>query len=181
MNEKAGRLARELQQTRPFRSPAQEALIALLRTSDLLRRSLAAVVEPRGVTLQQYNVLRILRGAGEGGLPTLEIAERMIERTPGITRLLDRLETKGWVDRERCPRDRRQVLCHLTEGGRNLLAGLDAPVSEADERAVSILSREEQIELIRLLDTVRAGHRKPDDESTQELNEATYHSKEKPS
>jgi hypothetical protein len=57
-------------------------------------RRLAGVVEPHGVTLQQYNVLRILRGAGEGGLPTLEIAQRMIEHAPGITRLLDRLERK---------------------------------------------------------------------------------------
>ena len=68
----------EIKQTKPFRSRRQEGAVALLRTADRLRRTLTAVVERRGITLQQYNVLRILRGAGEEGLPTLEIAERMV-------------------------------------------------------------------------------------------------------
>src|SRR5437867_4356503 len=95
-------IERELKQTRPFPSRRQEAAVALLRTADRLRHLLTRWLEPAGITAQQYNVLRILRGALPGPLPTLEIAERMIERTPGITRLLDRLEAKRLVGRERC-------------------------------------------------------------------------------
>ena len=92
-----GRLQQELKQRKPFQSVAQEALLGLMRTTDLMRRQVAAFVEPHGITLQQYNVLRILRGGGTDGVPTLEVAERMVEQTPGITRLLDRLEAKGFV------------------------------------------------------------------------------------
>jgi DNA-binding MarR family transcriptional regulator len=119
------RLQRELKQQRPFAAPTQEAAVALMRTADLMRRALSAVVEPLDVTIQQYNVLRILRGAGERGLPTLEIAERMIEQAPGITRLIDRLEAKQLVARERCDTDRRQVFCRITGEGLELLAQLD--------------------------------------------------------
>ncbi len=80
-------LQREIKQRKPFQSRAQEAAIGLLRTADTVRREIASVVEPHGITLQQYNVLRILRGAGALGLPTLEIAARMVEQAPGITRL----------------------------------------------------------------------------------------------
>ncbi len=97
-------LAREIQQKRPFQSARQEAALGLLKTVDVLRLHISRVLEPFGVTDQQYNVLRILRGAGQDGLPTLEIAERMIERAPGITRLIDRLETKGLVSRESAAR-----------------------------------------------------------------------------
>ena len=121
-------LQRELRQRRPFNSPAHEGVVALLRTADLLRRHGSALLEGQGITLQQYNVLRILRGAGDAGLPTLEVAGRMIEQTPGVTRLLDRLEAKGLVRRQRCPKDRRQHLCWITAEGLALLAGLDEPV-----------------------------------------------------
>ena len=116
---------------------------------------MALVVEPAGVTLQQYNVLRILRGAGDAGLPTLEIADRMIERTPGITRLLDRLEAKQLVRRSRCPKDRRQMLCWITPEGGTLLASLDAPMIAAQDAVVAALSREDQQQLIALLERVR--------------------------
>src|SRR4029077_205344 len=84
-------LQHELRQRRPFTSPAHEAVVGLMRTADLVRRHMTALVEPHGITLQQFNVLRILRGAGDDGLPTLEVAERMVEQTPGVTRLLDRI------------------------------------------------------------------------------------------
>src|ERR1051325_2154201 len=87
----------DLKQTKPFSGPSQEATVALLHTADLVRRSVTAVVEPHGVTLQQYNVLRILRGATQAGLPPREIAERMVEEAPGITRLVDGLESKKLV------------------------------------------------------------------------------------
>src|SRR5438128_7791686 len=113
-NVMAVRVQEEIRQRRPFPSVAQEAVVALMRTADLVRRHATALLEPHGLTLQQYNVLRILRGAGADGLPTLEIADRMIEQTPGITRLLDRLEAKELVRRQRCPKDRRQHLCWIT-------------------------------------------------------------------
>ncbi len=152
-----GRLAAELKQTRPFRSRRQEGVLALLRTADVVRRTVSAVIEPSGITLQQYNVLRILRGAGPEGLPTLEIASRMIESSPGITRLLDRLEEKKLVARVRCPKDRRQVLCTATPEALRLLATLDAPVHEADDGALRILSDRQTDLLIALLDAIRTG------------------------
>lgn len=132
-------------------------MLGLLRTSDVVRRSLSAIVEPHGITLQQYNVLRILRGAASAGLPTLEIAHRMVEQAPGITRLLDRLEAKALVRRERCPKDRRQVLCWITDPGAILLAELDQPIARSDDTTLRMLSHEEKKRLIRLLDTIRAG------------------------
>jgi DNA-binding MarR family transcriptional regulator len=150
-------LLRELRQGRPFPSPAQAAVVSLLRTVDVVRRRVAAVVEPHGITSQQYNVLRILRGAGAAGLPTLAIAERMIEQAPGITRLLDRLEAKSLVRRERCPGDRRQVLCRITPAGNALLTALDATLDRVDRRVVAGLDDEELGALLRLLDKVRAG------------------------
>ncbi len=126
-----GTVKDEIKQTRPFASPADEAVVTLLRTADKLRAALSAVVEPHGITLQQYNVLRILRGAGDAGLPTLEIAARMIEHNPGITRLLDRLEAKKLVRRERCPHDRRQVLCYATPLALRTLRETDGPVERA--------------------------------------------------
>ena len=108
-------LQREIRQRRPFPSAGQECVVSVMRTADLLRRRGAAFLEPFGITVQQFNVLRILRGGGPNGLPTLEVGARMVEETPGITRLLDRLESKGLVRRQRCPKDRRQHLCWITE------------------------------------------------------------------
>src|ERR1700738_3820994 len=109
-----GAVQQEIRQRRPFASVAQEAIVALMRTTDLVRRQIAALVEPYGITPQQLNVLRILRGAGADGLPTLDVASRMIEQTPGVTRLLDRLEAKELVRRPRCPHARRKTPCWVT-------------------------------------------------------------------
>ena len=149
-------LQREIRQRKPFRSSAQEAVVGLLRTTDRVRRTLAGVVEPRGITLQQYNVLRILRGSRPRGLPTLEIAARMVEHAPGITRLLDRLEAKTLVRRRRDADDRRQVMCQITPAGLKLLAGLDAGLQRADESTLGMLSRRDLRRLIALLDRIRA-------------------------
>ena len=156
--EKMSPLQKEIRQSKPFRSRGQEVVVALIRTADLVRRVVGRVLEPYDITVQQYNVLRILRGAGEQGLPTLEIGERMVEHAPGVTRLLDRLEVKGLVRRQRCPEDRRQVLCWLTPAGAELVERLDEPVDSADAEAVAMLAPEEQERLLRLLDAVRAGH-----------------------
>ena len=152
--------SREIRQQKPFRSARQEAALGLLKTVDLLRRREAEVMEPFGVTDQQYNVLRILRGAGRDGLPTLEIAHRMIEQAPGITRLIDRLEKKGLVVRRRCETDRRQVYGVLAPAGRRLLARMDAPVARMDA-LLSPLADDDVATLIRLLDALRAGLASP--------------------
>ncbi|KAB2968160.1 MAG: MarR family transcriptional regulator [Thermoanaerobaculia bacterium] len=154
----------EIRQTRPFPSPAQEAGVGLMRTADVIRRALAGVVEAEGITHQQYNVLRILRGSAPEPLPVLEIAARMIEQTPGITRLLDRLEARGLVRRERCRQDRRQVLCSISAAGRAAVGALDAPVERALERGFALLGREDTRRLAELLDRVRSGFRAHDDE-----------------
>lgn len=130
--------------------------MTLLHTADHLRNALAAVVEPYGITLQQYNVLRILRGAGKAGLPTLEIAQRMIERNPGITRLLERLEAKDLVRRRRGPEDRRQVVCQATPAALALLAALDDPIGATGDRLLAPLAGPRTTELVRSLDTLRA-------------------------
>jgi DNA-binding MarR family transcriptional regulator len=148
-------ILREIKQTRPFSSRSEEATVALLRTTDLVRRSIAAVVEPHGITLQQYNVLRILRGAGAEGLPTLEIAQRMIEQTPGITRLIDRLESKKLVTRRRCTEDRRCVYCIVTNAGLALLAKLDRPVTAAADSVFKIGNQRELGQLVVILDRLR--------------------------
>lgn len=156
MAKKTLTLREEIRQNKPFESPAQEAILGLQRTDDILQRRFTQLVEPHGISLQQYNVLRILRGAGQEGTPTLEIADRMIEKTPGITRLLDKLESKRLVKRKRCPEDRRQVLCWITDSGLRLLADLDRPMSEAGTSAMQSLKTTELRELISLLERVRA-------------------------
>ena len=148
-------LREEIRQTKPFASPAQEAILGLYRTADLLQRTFAQIVEPRGISLQQYNVLRILCGAGKQGTPTLDIADRMIEKTPGITRLLDKLEAKHLVRRERCRGDRRQVLCWITPHGLQLLADLDKPLTSAGEKVAQPLKSSELQTLIALMQKIR--------------------------
>ena len=157
MTQKRLSLREEIRQNKPFQSPAHEAILALSRTSDVLQRRFTQLVEPHGISLQQYNVLRILRGAGQEGTPTLEIADRMIQKTPGITRLLDKLEAKQLVRRKRCPEDRRQVLCWITDAGLRLLADLDKPMADSGTRAMESLTTPELRELIAVLERVRGG------------------------
>lgn len=148
------RLQEEIRQTRPFRNAAQEASLSLLRTADLFRRLGAATLAPYDLTLQQYNVLRILRGAN-GPLPTLEIAERMLEQAPGITRLVDRLEAKQLVERVPCKSDRRQVHCHITPTGLALLETIDPKIDEADGLLERALTPEQLQQLIDALAAAR--------------------------
>lgn len=131
--------------------PARLAYVTLLSTADKVRNSFETVCAPFDITSQQYNVLRILRGAEPEGLPTLTIAERMIERTPGITRMVDRLEAKGLVAREVRPHDRRCVYCRITKKGLSLLKLLDEPVEEFNSAAFHALSAAELKQLIALL------------------------------
>jgi DNA-binding MarR family transcriptional regulator len=151
-------LQTELRQRKPFQSAAHEAVVGLMRTADLIRRHATAVVEPHGITLQQFNVLRILRGAGDTGLPTLDVAERMVEQTPGVTRLLDRLEAKELVRRQRCTKDRRQHLCWITTKGLALLEKIDAAAARSPEESMKGLRSKDRVTFIRLMDAIRAAH-----------------------
>ena len=157
MPTKTSVLRDELKQTRPFASPAHEGLVSILRTAAIVQRHMSQVVEGSGVTIQQYNVLRILRGAGSAGLPTLAIRDRMIEEAAGITRLLDKLESGGYVVRERSTPDRRQVLCQITPAGLRVLTALDEPVDAANFFVLGMLDEQEKNALIELLGAVRAG------------------------
>ena len=132
--------------------------MSILRTANYLRTFCSPIFDLHSITPQQYNVLRILRGAGQEGLPTLQIAERMIEHAPGITRLLDRLEAKKLVRRERPSGNRRQVLCYVTKAGLDLVRELDGPMQEQAVEALRSLKKSEIDELIRLLERARNEH-----------------------
>lgn len=133
---------------------ARDTVVGLLRAADRVRRQISHLVEPHGLTLQQYNVLRILEEAREDGVPTLEVGARMIEETPGVTRLLDRLEAKGFIRRQRCPRDRRQHLCWLTNDGTRLLEQLRPVIAEAHEQALGRLATSERQQAATLFDRI---------------------------
>ncbi len=148
-------LQAEMGQRRPFRSRRQEAAVALLRTASVVTRAFARLVEPSGLSWPQYNALRIVRGAGSGGIATLAIRERMIDEGTTITRLLDKLETAGLIRRERSEPDRRQVLCFVTADGRRMLDGLDAKVDALDEEVTGGLSEARVATFIGLLDEIR--------------------------
>ncbi len=126
-----------------------------MKTADHLRRLHSPIFEARGITEQQYNVLRILRGAGSEGLPTLSVGERLIEQTPGITRLVDRLEAKQLVRRERPATDRRQVSCLITKAGLELLEQLDPEVLECSERSFRYVTKAELQALLKILEKIR--------------------------
>src|ERR671932_1014605 len=144
--------------TRAESPPARSAYATLLSAADRVRASFETVCARFDITAQQYNVLRILRGAEPEGLPTLTIAERMIERTPGITRMIDRLESKGLVEREVRPHDRRFVHCRVTKKGLGLLKLLDGPVDEFNRSAFRALSDAELKQLVALLERTCGAH-----------------------
>jgi DNA-binding MarR family transcriptional regulator len=152
-----GTLAAEIKQTRPFASPAQEATIALLRTTNVVRTRIARLVARGEVTLQQYNVLRILRGA-DGPLSALAIQERLVEEAPGVSRLIDRLVAKGLVRRDRGTTDRRLLECWITGKGLEVLARLDADVNRLDAEVLEALAPAEIKRLTELLAKIRAAN-----------------------
>ncbi|HEX6178029.1 MAG TPA: MarR family transcriptional regulator [Thermoanaerobaculia bacterium] len=151
----AGKLKQEIKQTRPFPSLQEEVILTMARTADQLAQPLNEVLREAGLSASQYNVLRILRGAGESGLPCGEISERMIRRDPDLTRLLDRLEKHGLVSRARGTSDRRVVRATLTDEGERVLESLDTPVKTAMKNALAHMSSERLALLAELLDEAR--------------------------
>ena len=132
-----------------------EALGSLYQTTDMLRRRNSGLMEAHGISMQQFNVLRILRNAGPEGLPTLDIGIQMIEKSPGVTRLLDKLESRGMVRRERQTLDRRQVLCFITQSGLDILTGLDGPINRYSREEFACLSEAELGALLEFLARIR--------------------------
>jgi DNA-binding MarR family transcriptional regulator len=149
------RLQEELRKRHPFESLEQEVGLNLLRTQDHLAQPFQELFQAQGLTGPQYNVLRILRGHGPAGVPSHEIGAQMVARTPDVTRLVDRLEAAGLAARARTTKDRRVVLVRITPAGLELLAKLDQPVLDMHRRALAHLSRDELLELNRLLVKVR--------------------------
>jgi DNA-binding MarR family transcriptional regulator len=147
-------LQTEIKKRKPFQSAAEEAYLNLRRTHSMLGGPFDALFKEHGTTEPQYNVLRILRGAksgGENALPSLEIADRMITRVPDITRLVDRLEQGGLVERRRTRDDRRVVLVSITKTGLDLLTKLDRPGDDLIDTMLGHLSKSELADLNRLL------------------------------
>ncbi|MGI8549012.1 MAG: MarR family winged helix-turn-helix transcriptional regulator [Gemmatimonadaceae bacterium] len=151
----ATRLRDEIKQSKPFQSLEQEALLSIERTAAVLGHAVADALKPYGVTPTQYNVLRILRGAGRAGLCRNEVRERMIAQVPDVTRLLDRLAEMGLIDRERDSGDRRLVTTRITPQGLRLLRQLDLPISEIHERQLGHMSGQRLHTLIELLSVAR--------------------------
>jgi DNA-binding MarR family transcriptional regulator len=129
----------------------------LLRTADALQSSVEAQLKEFGLTGTQYNALRILRGAGAEGLPCSEVGERMITRDPDITRLLDRLQKRGLVERIRCKRDRRVVYGKITAAGLKLLREMDEPIEKHGREMLKHVGQGKLKQLIPLLELVRSG------------------------
>jgi MarR family transcriptional regulator, 2-MHQ and catechol-resistance regulon repressor len=148
------KLQHELKKKRPFESPAQEAALNVVRSSDQLQIRFARLLREHGLTPSQYNVLRILRGEGKP-LPILEIASRTITVVPGITGLIDRLEQAGFVNRVRCDKDRRVIYVALTDHGTKTLADLDEPLAALHRKLMGHLSQGDLKDLIRLLEKLR--------------------------
>jgi DNA-binding MarR family transcriptional regulator len=149
-------LRAEIKQTKPFGSLEQEALLSIQRTAAILEHRFADALKPYGITSTQYNVLRILRGAGKMGLCRNEVRDRLVAQVPDVTRLLDRLEESSLIERERSTSDRRLVATRITAKGLELLKSLDAPVLAMHKEQLGHLSAKQLTALTELLALVRA-------------------------
>ncbi|WP_337175760.1 MarR family transcriptional regulator [Paludisphaera sp.] len=150
----AGDLGQRIGKREPFETKEEEALLNLVRTADRVQARVARLLKEHGLTPAQYNVLRILRGLGRP-TPILEVAERMLTETPGITGLIDRLEKLELVRRQRCEHDRRVIFVVLGPKGADMLAALEGPTAELRSALLSGLDEGDLSTLIRLLDRVR--------------------------
>jgi len=148
-------LRKEIRQQRPFVSKREEAFLNLQRTAALHSQSLATLLKEYGVTPTQYNALRILRGAHPVAMSCKEVGERMVTPVPDVTRLVDRLEKRGLVERARGAEDRRVVEVSITEGGRAVLKRIDQPLAKWMSSELASLSDEQIEDLIDLLERVR--------------------------
>jgi DNA-binding MarR family transcriptional regulator len=148
-------LKAEIAQERPFSSDEEEAVLNLMRTSDCVQRVFQRRTRDWGVTSTQYNVLRILRGAGSQGLTCSAIGERMITAEPDITRLLARLKAMKLIRQQRDKQDRRVVWTHISAEGLELLGKMDAEITQIPRDLLGHLDRKDLAELIRLVELAR--------------------------
>jgi DNA-binding MarR family transcriptional regulator len=146
----------EIRQARPFRKPDREMAVTLLRTSDVLHHAIECALRPFGVSPEQYNVMRILQGAAPEGLPTLEIADRMIARAPNVTRLIDKMVEKGLARRERCEVDRRVVRIYASPDSPRRLQEMNAAVDALLDTRLRGIGARDLERLTAQLDEVRA-------------------------
>ncbi len=146
----------EIKQAKPFRSAGDEAFVTLQRTADMMLRQITHFLKQWGVSPTQYNVLRILRGAGSSGLRCGEIGERMITHDPDITRLLDRMEKAGWIERARDIQDRRVVVTRASKAGLELLKEIDKPLDEFTRQTTGQMPDKRLRELVELLNELRS-------------------------
>lgn len=148
-------LRQEIKQKKPFGSLEEELYLNLQRTADAALRPVAQLLKRQGLSQAQYNVLRILRGTGAEGLPCGEVAHRMVTRDPDVTRLLDRMEKRGLVNRSREREDRRVVVIRITQAGLDVLKGLDAPMARLHRGQMGHLCEKDLRSLIGLLEEAR--------------------------
>ena len=144
-----------LEQTKPSKSREEDVYLGIQIAAERLRAGFNDLFRSRGLTGAQYNVLRILRGTGKTGLSCREIGDRMISRDSDITRMLDRLESRGLIRRERQTDDRRVVLAFIAEAGLNLLTKMDRPVQELHKLQLGHMSASELDALSSLLKRAR--------------------------
>lgn len=144
----------ELKKRGPFASVEQEAMLAIMRTSDLLENRLARLLREYGLTLSQYNVLRILRGEAKP-MPCLDVAARMIQVAPAITRVMDQLLTLGLISKTQSTEDRRVFSIELKPAAIKLLSRLDQPVLDLHASLMEGVKKTDLKSLIQTLETVR--------------------------
>ncbi len=156
-------LQEELKQRQPFKSLQEEAGLNLGRTMTLLGEEMERLLKPYGVSPPQYNVLRILRGAGSEGLGRNEIRDRLVSRMPDVTRMLTRLEEAGLICRQQSGTDRRYFPTRLTDQGLSLINSLDGPIQEGQQRHFAGLTTEQLGNLISMLTQIRANARQQPD------------------
>ena len=149
-------LRQELKKRDGFDSVEQEAALAIMRTSDLLENRLARLLRQHGLTLSQYNVLRIVRGEGRP-LPCLEIADRMIQVAPAITRVVDQLQKLKLITKTQSSSDRRVFEVDITPAAKTRLRKIDAPLLELHATLLQGVSKPDLRKLIRSLEAARAG------------------------
>jgi DNA-binding MarR family transcriptional regulator len=148
-------LQEEIKQKKPFESLAQEVVLNVMRTAASFRKGVSETLKPFELTAPQYNILRILRGAPEDGLPCSEVGERLVSQDPDVTRLLDRLEKRGLVTRGRSLTDRRVVNARITSAGTSLADQLDGPINTVHESQLGHMKKKRLRELIELLEKAR--------------------------
>jgi DNA-binding MarR family transcriptional regulator len=157
------KLSEELKQTKPFTSREEEVYLNIQHTAEALWGGVTETLKRAELTPTQYNVLRILRGAGPGGASCGEISERLVTKDSDITRLLDRLDARGLISRGREAKDRRRITTRITDDGLRILAELDKPIVECHRRQLGHLGQKQLATLSRLLDAAREGLKTSDE------------------